>query len=102
MRKVDEVKSDEEANHRDCGEDDSSRAHRLPDGTDHDLVFGLRPVLTGKEKGVAISRNSLIFLGKNAIKKLDFVLFLEKSCIFAPGIQSEYIVINLSQVTTRR
>jgi len=33
-----------------------------------------------------------LFLGRNAIKKLDFVLFLEKSCIFAKVMTVTVIV----------
>ena len=32
-----------------------------------------------------------LFLGRNAIKKLFFVLFLEKSCIFTPILKDGYL-----------
>ena len=38
------MKSDEkDETDRGSGEDDSSRPHGLPDGTDHDQLHGLRP-----------------------------------------------------------
>ena len=41
-----EVAHDKETPYRACGEDDSSRAHSLPHGTDYHILHGQRTILS--------------------------------------------------------
>ena len=46
------LRNNEEEDHRDCGEDDSSRAHGIPHGDYHHQLHGVRTVLGVKSEEV--------------------------------------------------